>query len=254
MANKIKNKIKKKAKPKIKKQAKVADKRRTESVSSPLDAKIGGSKMENKAHVEESAHLQKDKIEKTGNIETDEPEKVENGDNNHLAKWTAPSFILTNGEVLIYKLSAVGSPLMIVWSLVQGNYIVSITFVLALAASAIHLVRKPEAMECLIDLDGIKMGDKLYKYNLIESFEVEEEPRVLKFKLKNAFFPVKEIYLEDQEPNYIRAVLEYFLPEEKQEAVLLSREKKGSIGEEEMSDEELHSYLEKMEKKIEEES
>ncbi len=116
-----------------------------------------------------------------------------------------------------------------------------------------HIERKPENMECLIDLDGIKMGERIYNYDLVESFEVDDETKVLKFKLKNAIFPIKEIYLEDQDPNYIRAVLEYFLPEEKQEAVLLSRGKREAAGEAEMTDEELHSYLERMEEKIEKE-
>lgn len=170
------------------------------------------------------------------------------GENAHLARWIAPSFILTNGEALVYRFCAVSAPFMIIWSILQESYIVSITFFLTFGVSIIHLVRKPEAMECIIDVDGIKMGDRSYDYKSIESFEIDNESRILKFKLKNAFLPLKEIYLEDQNPDYIRAVLGHFLPEEKQEAVILNREKRLNMGSMELSEEELRSYLEKMER------
>ncbi len=252
MENKIKNKMKKKSKPKTRKKARTPAKRKAVSIQEPRKESAHKKESGAEAPMIGSVRPEQEKKEKDETLEAIDPKIAEEG-GSHLAKWTAPSFILTNGEVITYKLSAAGSPFMIVWSLLQGNYIVSITFILAMAASVMHLVRKPEAMECLIDLEGIKMGDKLYKYNLLESFEVDEGSHILKFKLKNAIFPVKEIYLEDQDAKYIRAVLEYFLPEEKQEAVFLSREKKEKTGGEEMSDEEMLSYLEKMEKNIEKE-
>jgi|GEM_PF-3342228 len=256
MAIKSKNKIKTKNRVKIVRKTGVASQvgRKNKHAKKIQGAKAGENKKNAEVQASPSAHAGQGEIEKDHVRKTDAPERTENGAESHLARWTAPSFILTNGEVLIYRLCAIASPFMMIWSVLQGSYIVSITFLLAFCVCLMHLVRKPVAMDCLIDLDGIKMGDKLYKYSLIESFEIDEEAKTLKFKLRNAFLPVKEIYLESQDPNYIRAVLEYFLPEEKQEAMLISREKKGFADGDEMTDEELLSYLDKMEKNIEKDS
>lgn len=251
MTIKAKNKSKKKNKPKIIRKTAAVSSRKNKFVKSVSGGKANEIKKTGEIQATANIQSKPNEIEINKNDGIDKPKKNENGDNSHLAKWIAPNFILTNAEALIYKLCAAGSPFMVIWSILQGSYIVSITFLLAFCVSLMHLMRKPEAMEYLIDLDGIKMGDRLYKYGLIESFEIDEEAKVLKFKLKNAFLPLKEIYLEDQDPNYIRAVLEYFLPEEKQDAVLLSRENKAVADQEEMSDAELLSYLEKMEKKME---
>lgn len=177
-------------------------------------------------------------------------QKTDRNGDTHLAKWIAPNFILTNQEVLVYRLCVAGSPFMFIWSILGGNFISAITFLLAFTVCVEHLVRKPEKMEYILDIDGIKMGGKKYAFDKIESFEVDDEARIMKFKLKNAFLPQREIYLEDQDPNYIRAVLEYFLPEEKQEAVISSRNAHDDLSDEAMTDEEMLSYLEKMEKKI----
>lgn len=252
MAIKSKNKIKKKNKARVVKKAEKLSERKSRPARIPV-IKTETKKESTEPQVVARVRPEQSEVGSAKKDRAHKPEKIEDAENSHLAKWIAPNFILTNGEVLIYKLCAAGSPLMIIWSLLQGSYIVSITFFLALGVSLMHIVRKPVAMECVIDLDGIKMGDKLYQYNHVESFEIDEEANVLKFKLKNAFLPLKEVYLDDQDPNYIRAVLEYFLPEEKQEAVLISREKKVVSGEEEMSDEEFLSYLKKMEKDIEKE-
>jgi len=252
MAVKSKNKIKKKNKSKVIKKSAKPSERKSRPVMIPA-MKAETKKESIEAQIAAEVRPERSEVKSAEKGEAHGSKKIENGDNSHLAKWIAPNFILTNGEVLIYKFSAVASPFMLIWSLLQGSYIVSITFFLALGVSLMHLARRPVAMECVIDLDGIKMGDKLYAYNLIESFEIDEEANVLKFKLKNAFLPLKEIYLDDQDPNYMRALLEYFLPEEKQEATLISREKKVATGEEEMSDEEFLSYLKKIEKNIEKE-
>lgn len=253
MAIKNKSEIKKKGKLKIVRKTEILSEKKDKPVKKISAQEAGKNKKSDEAQAMAVVHAERTEAGKKETSMVNDLEKTKDRHSAHLARWTAPNFILTNGEVLVYKLSAAGSPFMIVWSILQGSYIVSITFFLALGVSIMHLVRKPVAMECLIDLDGIKMGDKLYKYNQIESFEIDEEAKVLKFKLKNAFLPLKEVYLEDQNPNYIRAVLEYFLPEEKQEATLVSRGKNVSSGAEEVSDEEFLSYLRKMENKAERE-
>ena len=174
------------------------------------------------------------------------PEKtIDNKEeDSYFAKWTAPEFIKTNGEMLFYYASIVGSILMIIWSFRQGSFVTVTTFAIIIMVVVFQIYRQPLDVECKIDLDGIAMNLKLYRYNEIDSFEViqGDENNILKFKLKNAFLPVKEIQLEDQDPYYIRAVLEHFLPEKKQKETLINYEKKKEFGED-MSEEDFEEYL-----------
>ena len=172
--------------------------------------------------------------------------KVENGENKdaYLAEWTAPEFIKTNGEMLFYYASVAGSVLMIAWSFAQGSFVTVTTFIIVIIVVAFQIYRQPLDIECKIDLDGIILNGKLYRYNELDSFEVVQgdENNALKFKLKNAFLPVREVQLADQDPYYIRAALEHFLPEKKQKESLINYEKKSEFGED-MSEEEFYEYL-----------
>ena len=179
-------------------------------------------------------------------VEKADSRKVENSENKdtYLAEWTAPEFIKTNGEMLFYYASIVGSVLMIIWSFAQGSFVTVTTFIIVIIVVVFQIYRQPLDIECKIDLDGIILSGKLYRYDEIDSFEVirGNESNALKFKLKNAFLPVKEVQLADQDPYYIRAALEHFLPEKKQKETLINYEKKKKFGED-MSEEEFEEYL-----------
>jgi len=164
--------------------------------------------------------------------------KQKESENDYLAKWTAPEFIKNEEENLFYYASAVLSFFMVIWSFLEGNTIVAITFGLLIAVIVLHIFHKPRDIEYRIDLDGITVDDRLYRYSEIESFEIvqNEENSVLKFKLKNSLFPIKEIHLANQDPNYIYAALEYFLPEKEQEDSLISFEKEDESDEYENSE------------------
>lgn len=178
-------------------------------------------------------------------------EKTENNENqdSYFAKWTAPEFIKTNEEMLFYYASIVGSVFMIIWSFWQKSFITVTTFAIVIIVVLLQIYRKPLDIECEINLDGIAVNTRLYRYDEIDSFEAIQgnENSVLKFKLKNAILPVKEIQLADQDSYYIRATLEYFLPGKKQKEVLLDYERKGEFGED-MSEEEFYEYLKEDEK------
>ncbi|MCK5123077.1 MAG: hypothetical protein KAQ87_02930 [Candidatus Pacebacteria bacterium] len=165
----------------------------------------------------------------------------------YLAEWTAPEFVRTREEIFWYYLSVGAAVLMIAWSLSQKNLIVVATFSLLIIVVIFQISRKPKNIKCKIDLDGIIIGDVIYKYDDIKSFEViqNDDFDLLKFRLKNAILPVKEIQLAKQDPYYIRAALEYFLPEEKQEETLVGFENKNSADEEYLSDEDFYEYLKK---------
>ncbi len=235
MAKKEENKTKKRVKRKVAVK-KTAGKSMVKNVRKKIKT-VAGKKAKKGNNTESKSAREAKKIN---------PEKTINNkeEDSYFAKWTAPEFIKTNGEMLFYYASIIGSILMIIWSFRQGSFVTVTTFAIVIMVVMFQIYRQPLDVECKIDLDGIAMNLKLYRYNEIDSFEViqDDENNVLKFKLKNAFLPVKEVQLEDQDPYYIRAVLEHFLPEKKQKETLINYEKKKKFGED-MSEEEFEEYL-----------
>ncbi|MCK5084250.1 MAG: hypothetical protein KAQ64_01170 [Candidatus Pacebacteria bacterium] len=176
-------------------------------------------------------------------------EKKETEENSYFAKWIAPEHIKTRQDMIIYYASAILSVFSIIWFFRQGSFIVVATFLVLLIVIVLHIYQDSRDIEIKINLDGIGFGGIFYLYKDIESFEVVEGEyfNVLKFKLKSSFLPVKEIQIIGQDPRYIRAVLEHFLPEEEQKESLFGFEKKNEF-DEYFSEEDFDAYLKEKEK------
>ena len=165
----------------------------------------------------------------------------------YLAEWTALEFIRTKEESFWYYASIGAATLMVLLSLYQKNLIVTLTFSLLILVVAFQISCKPKNIKYKIGLDGIIVDDLIYKYNSIKSFEVirGDDFNLLKFRLKNAILPVKEVQLAKQDPYYIRAALEYFLPEEEQKETLVGFENKNDLDDEYLSEEDFYEHLKK---------
>ncbi|MEA2097984.1 MAG: hypothetical protein U9P70_02830 [Patescibacteria group bacterium] len=223
---KIKKKENKKPKTKAKKVVKTVKK-------NPTKETMGG-KVSSKTSVAKKVTKKKEK-------------KTE--ESSYFAEWIAAEHIRTIQDMMIYYASAVLSVFAIIWFYFQGSFVVVITFSALLMVTMLYIYQEPRDIEIKIDFNGIVFGSMVYKYINIESFEVVEGEYfdILKFKLKNSILPVKEIQIVDQDPQYIRAVLEYFLSEEKQEESLFGFKKKNEF-EEYLSEEDVDSYLKEKEK------
>ena len=183
---------------------------------------------------------QKTKIKKT----VKKAIKEAKDDEQNFAKWIAPEHIKTLRDMVIYYFSAVLAIIAIIHFVLQGSFIPVFTFTMMLIVLGIYIYQKPHDVEYKIDLDGISIDDKLYRYHQIKLFQVieDEEYSVLRFELKNSVLPVKTIYLINQDPLYIRAVLENFLLEKELTESLLNFEKEDDI-DDCISDEELYDYM-----------
>lgn len=192
---------------------------------------------ENNKYKNENGYVEENTQEKNKNREKED---------SNLVIWTAPEFIKTRGEMLLYYISIVASVFMIFWSFLEGNYVVTTTFILLIVVILFYIFRDPGDIECKIDFDGITVAGRFYGYEQMESFEIFHGDgfNTLKFKLRNDFLPVKEVQLAVQDPQYIRALLEHFLPEEKQKESLIAFEGKrdfdDNLSEEKL--EELNKY------------
>ena len=190
----------------------------------------------------EAVILKKEKV-KVKRIAEKTIKKAEDDESN-FAKWIAPEHIKTLRDMVIYYFSAVLALIAIVHFVLQGSFIPVFTFMMMLIVLAIYIYQQPRDVEYKIDLDGISVDDKLYRYREIKSFQIieDEEYSILKFESKNSVLPVKTIYLIDQDPLYIRAVLENFLLENELTESLIGFGKKDDI-DDDISDEVLYNYM-----------
>lgn len=164
----------------------------------------------------------------------------------HFAKWVAKDFVRSREDVLFYWGSAAAAILVILWSIKDGNWISFVTFVTLLVVIAFELKSVPRDVEYKIDIDGISIDGRLYKFEDIRSFEIvqKEDLNVLKLQLKSSLFPVKELFLDpSQNLAFMQALMEYFLPQEKQEETLFNFNTKRELTEEEFIDKQVNDYL-----------
>ncbi|MCK5413598.1 MAG: hypothetical protein KAI57_04470 [Candidatus Pacebacteria bacterium] len=176
--------------------------------------------------------------------------KKKNPENSYFAKWSAPEHVISKEDLTLYYIAIALSIIAIAWYFMQGSFVVVMTFSVLLVVILLQIVITPREIEYMIDLDGISFGNILHRYSDVDSFEVEvrENANILKIKSNSAFLPIKEINLGNQDPYYIRAVLENFLTEKNLEATLFSFGKT-ETEDEYFSDEELEEFIEKTEKK-----
>lgn len=231
---KIKKKENTKLKTKAKKTVKTVKKSPTKKTVQKKASNKKKKKISSKTSVVEKVAKKKKK-------------KVE--ESSYFAEWISPEHIKTKQDMIIYYASAILSVFAIIWFYFQGSFVVVMTFSALLFVIILYIYQEPRDIEIKIDFDGIIFGSMFYRYIDIESFEVIEGEYfdILKFKLKNSILPVKEIQIVDQNLQYIRAVLENFLPEKKQIEALFGFEKKDDL-DKYLSEEDVDSYLEEKEK------
>lgn len=72
------------------------------------------------------------------------------------------------------------------------NYLFAVLIIVSALSIAVHSYQAPEEKEFRIDHRGIKIGKKLYTYQNIESFWIDDkpEPPQLFFKLKRPVLPL----------------------------------------------------------------
>ena len=176
--------------------------------------------------------------------------KKKNPEDSYFAKWSASEHVISKEDLTLYYIAITLSIIAIAWYFMQGSFVVVMTFSILLIVILLQLFIVPREVEYTIDLNGISFGSILHRYSDINFFEVEirENSNILKIRLNTSFLPIKEINLGDQDPYYIRAVLENFLTEKNLEATLFSFGKTEQ-DDEYFSDEELEEFIEKTEKK-----
>lgn len=149
-------------------------------------------------------------------------------------RWTGKNFIQSDKDRFFYKASLAASILAAIWSAASGNWLPAVTFLTAAVVMLFELRDVPRDIEYEINIDGILIDAKLYRFDAFDSFDVAKKAGydIVRLKFRNSFFPVREIHIaEDQDPVYIETLLEYFLPNEIQEELLFNFDKRRDVRE-----------------------
>ncbi len=164
-------------------------------------------------------------------------------------RWTGKNFIRREWEKPFYRVCLIASAIVILMSLGDGSWLRAVTFS-ALAAILIFELRdEPKDISYEVNIDGIEIDGKLYRFEDIRSFELGKKGGfdIVRLQLKGPLFPIREIHLaEGQDILYMETLLEYFLPKEAQEDALFSfhkEEKEKELTDEEFINKKVDEYL-----------
>jgi hypothetical protein len=167
-------------------------------------------------------------------------------DDQYFAQWQQWDFIRTKEETYGYYLTLIISPLVIFWAYQAGSTMAVLAFLILMVIIIFELRSQPQVLEYKISIDGISIGDRLYKFADIESFSMAEKGgyHVAKIRLKDTILPIKEvIFQEGQDMCFMRALLAYFLPEREQTEMLFNFNGEKRLSGDELIDQKVREYL-----------
>ncbi|MFA5841422.1 MAG: hypothetical protein WC835_00445 [Candidatus Paceibacterota bacterium] len=101
-------------------------------------------------------------------------------------------------------------------AIIFQNYLFAVLIIVSAFSVAVHSYQPPEEKEFRIDERGIKIGKKLYTYQNIESFWINDkmQPPQLFFKLKRPILPLIIIPIGTANSEKIKEILFNNLHEE----------------------------------------
>jgi len=138
--------------------------------------------------------------------------------------WKAPEFVKQE-KTILWDIGAIGITILFtLWGIWSKDVTL---FAVALLGGLLfwHFGKQePKEIEFAIRLDGIQVGNLLYRYRGLESFWLFHEPphvNELVLRTKKSFIPLVHLNLGNEDTEKVRHALKEFLPE-KEEAYPIS--------------------------------
>lgn len=169
-----------------------------------------------------------------------EVEDIQDGGEKSFIKWTGKSFLKSKEDTLFYKVSLAVALGIILWGIKDGSWLSVVTFLTLAVIIIYELKDEPTDIDYEINIDGISIGGRLYKFDDIHSFDIvkKKESYIVKIQLRDSFLPTKELHLAaGQDLVYMETLLEYFLPREAHEEMLFNFRKSPEVRKEMTEDE-----------------
>lgn len=154
------------------------------------------------------------KLEET-NIKTDSPKSALASIN-----WVAPEYeYIPKSNNWFWSVGIVTGSIAFA-SILLGNSLFAILVLIAGFTIILYGTRKPRKVEFSVNPKGIKIGDRLFAFENLQSFWIYYDPPYRKYvavEPKKILMPIISIPLADTNPNIIREYLVKFLKEERRE-------------------------------------
>ena len=139
--------------------------------------------------------------------------------------WHAPEYWHTEKGSDWYWIVAIITISIVVISIFFNNIIFGLLILVASFTLSLFASRRPAVSEIKIDGLGVSVGKTIYPYKYLGSFWIETResvPRVL-IRSKKTFMPLLTLFVDEVEPEEIKAVLAKHLPEEELREPLLEK-------------------------------
>lgn len=137
-----------------------------------------------------------------------------------LYEWEAPEFTKYEKDVYWTAILVIGSAAIMIFFLLTKNYIGALVIAMLAILVYVYSKKEPRLIRFAITPMGIKIENKLHKFEELKSFWIFYEPgeiKELSVRTKQLINPYLGLPLGNAKPVTIRQIMLKFLPEKKQE-------------------------------------
>ncbi len=130
--------------------------------------------------------------------------------------WTAPLYMFIPKTTDWYWIVGIISATIAIVSTMLGNITFSILIIIGVIVTFLNAHKEPKTVTITINSKGIKIDDKIYFFDELESFWVENNnlyPRII-FKQNRIIFPFMKVLIHSEDADEAREFLREYLPEE----------------------------------------
>jgi len=155
---------------------------------------------------------------------TNDSKYLEEHQEDVVVKWRGPEYEVYEKSTKWYAVAAFFLVLIIIYAIYSNNPLLVIIFVLISFIGYNYLQTPPRVTDFAVTYEGIIVGNKIYRYDDIDSFWIFYEPphtRIISLRVHGLFAPYVHIPLHQLDPVDVRDALINFIPEKKQEHTIV---------------------------------
>ena len=132
-----------------------------------------------------------------------------------LISWNAPTHLHVEKRADWYWTVGIITLALAAVAIIFGQVITGIFVIVAAVALVVHASKPPMIVACEINDRGVIFGNVLYPFLTLDSFCIphDEMPSKILLKSRKLFMPLIVIYIDEVDPEDIRAVLLRYIAE-----------------------------------------
>lgn len=208
---------------------KLASKKKYKS-EAKMEAFVRSPKSKKMSRLGQNNHVDDEKIvidkygEQKFEYKTNNSEYLDEHEEDIIVRWRGPEYEIYEKSNRWYAGASVVLIVIIVYAIFVNNPLMVIIIVLVSFIGYSYLKTPPRVTDFALTYEGIIVGNKIYRYNDIDSFWIFYEPphtRIISLQINGTFAPYVHIPLHQLDPVDVRAALINFIEEKKQEHTIV---------------------------------